>query len=175
MKQEFIKIIQKIYAFYRSFMSVFYREFALLNIGSVKSKPKVNGFTLFTKNTHLGVASSFNGMKISGGGSVLIGDYFHSGNNCEILTQNHNYEGERIPYDDTYIYNDVKIGDFVWIGNRVMILSGVEIGEGAIIQAGSVVTSNIPDYAIAGGHPAKVFSSRNKDHFLKLKEEKKFH
>ena len=32
-----------------------------------------------------------------------------------------------------------------------------------------------PKYAIAGGHPAKVFSSRDKDHYEKLKKEGKFH
>lgn len=36
---------------------------------------------------------------------------------------------------------------------------GVTIGEGAIIQAGSVVVSDIPKYAIAGGSPAKVFKA----------------
>ena len=63
----------------------------------------------------------------------------------------------------------------MWIGDKVIILGGVTIGEGAIIQAGSVVVSNIPKYAIAGGHPAKVFSKRDVEHYKKLKQEKKFH
>ena len=54
------------------------------------------------------------------------------------------------------------------------MLAGVTIGEGAIIQAGSVVVSNIPDYAIAGGHPAKVFKYRDIEHYTKLKSEGKF-
>lgn len=52
---------------------------------------------------------------------------------------------------------------------------GVTIGEGAIIQAGAVVVSDIPPCAIAGGAPAKVFKYRNKEHYYKLKQEKKFH
>lgn len=92
-----------------------------------------------------------------------------------MITQNHNYEGSKIPYDNTYICKDVHIEDNVWLGSRVIILAGVTIGEGAIIQAGSVVVSDIPKYAIAGGHPAKVFSSRNKEHYKKLKSEGKFH
>lgn len=48
------------------------------------------------------------------------------------------------------------IGNDVWIGTRVIILGGVHIGDGAIIGAGSVVTKDIPDYAIAVGVPAKV-------------------
>ena len=49
------------------------------------------------------------------------------------------------------------------------------IGEGAIIQAGSVVVNDIDKFAIAGGHPAKVFASRDVEHYLKLKSEGLFH
>ena len=92
-----------------------------------------------------------------------------------MITQNHNYEGTKIPDDSSYICKDINIEDNVWLGSRVIILGGVTIGEGAIIQAGSVVVRNIPKYAIAGGHPAKVFSSRDKEHYEKLKMEGKFH
>jgi acetyltransferase-like isoleucine patch superfamily enzyme len=93
-----------------------------------------------------------------------------------MITQIHNYDhGNKIPYDDTYIYKDILIKDNVWLGSRVIILGGVTVGEGAIIQAGSVVVSDIPDYAIAGGHPAKVFKYRDKEHYKKLKKQGKFH
>ncbi|NOR71738.1 MAG: acyltransferase [Methylomarinum sp.] len=109
-------------------------------------------------------------------GKVEIGDNFHSGANCLMITQEHNYNtGLKIPYDDSYIYKNIFIEDCVLIGSRVIILGGVTIGEGAIIQAGSVVVNDIPKYAIAGGHPAKVFSQRNIEHYLKLKAAKQFH
>ena len=136
---------------------------------------KVNRKSRVTKKTYLGKNVNFNGMKISGCGQIHIGNNFHSGNECKIITQNHNYEGEKIPYDNTYICKDVNIGDNVWLGDRVIVLGGVKIDEGAIIQAGSVVVSDIPKYAIAGGHPCKVFSYRDKEHYEKLKKEKKFH
>jgi len=107
---------------------------------------------------------------------VRIGNNFHSGPGCLIIAQNHNYDhGAAIPYDDTYIVKPVRIEDNVWIGSRVIILGDVTIGEGAIIQAGSVVTSDIAACGIAGGHPAKVFKWRDKEHYYKLKEERKFH
>ena len=107
---------------------------------------------------------------------MRIGNYFHSGTECLMITQNHNYDlGAQIPYDSTYLYKDIIIEDFVWLGSRVNVLGGSHIGEGAIIQAGSVVCGNIPACAIAGGHPAKVFKYRDKDHFYKLKEQGKFH
>jgi len=42
------------------------------------------------------------------------------------------------------------------IGSNATILPGVTIGEAAIIGAGAVVTSDVPDFAIVAGVPAKV-------------------
>lgn len=135
----------------------------------------LGGEVYISNNTYLGEHVCFNGMKIMGEGKCTIGSYFHSGIECLIITQNHNYDnGTKIPYDDTYIYKDVEIGDFVWLGSRVMILPGTKIGEGAIIQGGSVVHGEIPPYAIAGGNPAKVFKYRDIEHFKKLKAEGKY-
>lgn len=137
---------------------------------------KVNGITLLNKNTSLGNNVNFNGLIVQGEGEIIIGDNFHSGPECMIINTFHNFSsGDAIPYDFTYINKKVVIEDNVWIGTRVIILGGVEVGEGAIIQAGSVVVSNIPKYAIAGGHPAKVFKFRDIEHYKKLKSEKKFH
>ncbi|OIQ23505.1 CatB-related O-acetyltransferase [uncultured Lacinutrix sp.] len=58
------------------------------------------------------------------------------------------------PAERTYIGNDV------WIGVEAMILDGVVIGDGAVIGARSVVTKDIPPYAIAVGSPAKVIKYR---------------
>ena len=50
----------------------------------------------------------------------------------------------------------IKISNRVWIGFNCIILKGVTIGEGAVIGAGSVVTKNVPAYAVVGGNPAKI-------------------
>lgn len=145
-------------------------------IASYSSKPKIRPFsnTKLNKNTYLGKNCSFNGCVLRGDGKVVIGDNFHSGDDILMITRNHNYEGDAIPYKG-YIYKDIIIEDNVWIGSRSTILAGTRIGEGAIIQAGSVVVSNIPKYAIAGGHPAKVFRYRDIEHYNQLKEKGKFH
>lgn len=135
----------------------------------------VGGKSFVTSKTYLGKGVCFNGMGILGNGKVTIGNYFHSGTGCQIITSFHNYEGNAIPYDDTYIDKEVKISDFVWLGNNVIILGGVKIGEGAIIQAGSVVCNDIPDLAIAGGHPAVAFKFRDKKHFYSIKEKGRYH
>jgi chloramphenicol O-acetyltransferase type B len=137
---------------------------------------KVNGFSRVTPGTVLGNNVNFNGMTITGRGEVRIGDNFHSGEDCLMIAQNHNFDhGEAIPYDSTYIVKPIVIGDNVWLGSRVIVLGGVTIGEGAIIQAGSVVVSDIPACAIAGGHPAKVFRKRDVEHYERLKAAGKFH
>lgn len=58
---------------------------------------------------------------------------------------------------------NIVVEDDVWIGYGATILSGVHIGQGAIIAAGSVVTHDIPAYAIAGGIPAKIIKYRFPD------------
>ena len=63
----------------------------------------------------------------------------------------------------------------MWLGNNVIVLGGVKIGEGAIVQAGSIVCKDIPPFGIAGGHPAIAFKYRDKEHYLKLKQEGQFH
>ena len=133
----------------------------------------INKKTIVTPKTFIGKNVHSNGLRIYGKGRVEIGDNFHCGTECQIITSIHNYEGEALPYDSTYIHKDVSIGNNVWLGNRIIILGGVKIGEGAIIQAGSVVTADIPDCAIAGGHPAMVFKTRNKEHYYKLLAEGK--
>jgi acetyltransferase-like isoleucine patch superfamily enzyme len=50
----------------------------------------------------------------------------------------------------------IVIGENAWIGARATILAGSRLGKGAIVGAGAVVSSVIPDYAIAAGNPARV-------------------
>lgn len=52
------------------------------------------------------------------------------------------------------------VGNDVWIGDSVKIMAGVTIGDGAVLATGSVVTKDVPPYAIVGGVPAKVIKYR---------------
>lgn len=61
----------------------------------------------------------------------------------------------------------IIVGDDVWIGERSTILSGVNIGQGAIVAAGSVVTKDVPPYAIVGGVPAEIIKYRFDENLIR--------
>lgn len=64
------------------------------------------------------------------------------------------------------------VGNDVWIGTGALVLSGVTVGDGAVIGGGSVVTHDVPPYAIAAGVPAKIIGWRypeeTRDRLLEL-------
>lgn len=68
---------------------------------------------------------------------------------------------EKKLFDDgltnTVIENDV------WIGASVCIMKGVRVGNGAIVGSGSIVTKDVPPYAIVVGSPAKIIKYRFDD------------
>ena len=145
-----------------------YTLLAKISLGNTRSDLIANGFTRLTRNTTVGNGCHFNGLIVMGQGKVNIGNCFHSGFGCKILTQNHNFHGDALPYDSSYIIKNVNIGHYVWLGIDVTVLPGVKIGDGVIVQAGAVVVSDLPDLSIAGGNPAKPFGVRDATHFEAL-------
>lgn len=61
---------------------------------------------------------------------------------------------------------DIVIGNDVWLGRGVRVLSGVSIGDGAVVAAYSVVTKDVPPYAIAAGAPAAIRGTRFPDEIV---------
>ena len=59
------------------------------------------------------------------------------------------------------------IGNDVWIGSRVIIKQGLNIGTGAVIGAGSIVTKDVPEYAIVAGCPARIIRYRFDENTIK--------
>lgn len=49
----------------------------------------------------------------------------------------------------------VTVGNGVWMGDSIVIAPGVQIGDGAVVGAGSVVTRDVPAYAVVAGNPAR--------------------
>ena len=82
--------------------------------------------------------------------------------NCAIYSYDHGFAPDKtIREQPLETKGGIIIGDHSWIGVGVTVLSGVHIGKGAVIGAGSVVTRDIPDGAIAVGRPARVIMMRS--------------
>lgn len=95
--------------------------------------------------------------------SLVIGKNVMMAPNLLIIGGTHKFDRIDIPMrqQGSNPKTTLIIGDDVWIGNRVTILSNCRrIGNGAIIGACSVVTKDVPDYAIVAGNPAKILRYR---------------
>ena len=53
---------------------------------------------------------------------------------------------------------DIIVNEDCWIGTGVIVLAGVNVGRGSVIGAGSIVTKDIPPYAVVAGCPAKILA-----------------
>ena len=107
-------------------------------------------------NTFVGPKCTFYGH-----GGITIGSNTLIAMHTCIMSSNHTIpsQNDLIRFQPDILL-PVDIGSDVWIGANCSILGGVTIGDGAVIGAGSVVTKDIPSYAIAVGQPAKVIRYR---------------
>ncbi|MBW4689825.1 MAG: acyltransferase [Komarekiella atlantica HA4396-MV6] len=109
---------------------------------------------------------------LDGRGGITIGDNTTLGFNVVILSANHDYQSNGLPYEhNIYIHKPVIIGRNVWIGGNVLIIPGVSIGDGAIVAAGTVVTANVEPLAIVGNQPMRTIKYRDKEHYERLASE----
>ena len=63
-------------------------------------------------------------------------------------------------YDEISDKGYSQIGNDVLIGANALVLAGVSVHDGAVIAAGSIVTKDVPPYAIVAGNPARVIKYR---------------
>jgi acetyltransferase-like isoleucine patch superfamily enzyme len=118
-----------------------------------------------TKSYHNG---NFN---LKGNGKFIIGNYCAIGENFKVILSNHSYTFPSVQYslyfenfkEYPFKYskiNTITVGNDVWIGDDVIVLPNVNIGDGVCIGAGSIVTKDVPDYAIVAGNPARIIKYR---------------
>ncbi|MBK8504895.1 MAG: N-acetyltransferase [Saprospiraceae bacterium] len=89
---------------------------------------------------------------------VTIGNGVFVGHNVSFINDRFpravNLDGS-MQTDENWNLEFTEVEDFVSIGTSVTVLSGIKIGKGAMIGAGSVVTKDVPPYALLAGNPAK--------------------
>ncbi|MDJ1482400.1 acyltransferase [Cytophagaceae bacterium YF14B1] len=111
------------------------------------------------------------GTRIWSANSISIGDRVLISHNVNIHDNNSHPLDASLRHEDfldilgikkntIHIFNlndePIIIKNDAWIGYDSIILKGVTIGEGAIIAAGSVVTKDVPDFAVVAGNPAQI-------------------
>jgi virginiamycin A acetyltransferase len=65
--------------------------------------------------------------------------------------------------DELPFKGDAIVGNDVWLGYEAVIMPAVRIADGAIVAAKSVVTRDVPAYAVVGGNPAGLIRKRFDD------------
>jgi acetyltransferase-like isoleucine patch superfamily enzyme len=116
------------------------------------------------------IVSGYNGnlsigryCSIAGELFLLCGETFHHYNSMSTYPFAH-----RLPFKEKNLVKkpcienacstttEICIGNDVWIGKDVLIVKNVKVGNGAVIAAKSVVTKDVPGYAIVAGNPAEI-------------------
>ena len=94
-------------------------------------------------------------------GKIRVGNNVQIGPACAMYPYDHGIEsGATIMDQPLTSKGGIVIEDDAWLGYGVIVLDGVRIGKGAVVSAGSLVTADIPDYAVAAGMPAKAIRHR---------------
>jgi len=95
-------------------------------------------------------------------GGIVFGENVRISHEARIYTHDHVVKDKNIRlFNQGHTSCGLVVGDDVWIGESSFILPQVKrIGNGAIIGARAVVTTDVPDFAIIAGNPAKIVGER---------------
>ncbi len=102
---------------------------------------------------HIGDNCRLNGPTISVSNRVIIGHGCRIAPHVIIMDSDFHDVTDRLAEGKG---GEIIIKDGAWVATRAMVLKGVTIGKKAVVAAGSVVTKDVPDYAVVGGVPAKI-------------------
>ncbi len=137
-------------------------DHCIIKFVEIIGKVKIGNYTTIN-GPNVQILSKVNAVQIGSFCSiakdVTIQEYNHKVDRLSTYNfEKHIFGGKSI--NDVASKGAITIGSDVWIGTKSVILSGVTIGHGAIVAAGSIVTKDVPPYAIVGGNPARVIKYR---------------
>ncbi|OCW95471.1 hypothetical protein A9168_02075 [Macellibacteroides sp. HH-ZS] len=148
-----------VYGFYNHITKRFYRGTRISSSAYITEKHKLNiGDNVWINHN----------VRIDASGGVTIGEGCQIGYNSMILSHSSHMairlngsEYVKMDIDERigYIHNPVSIGDYTFIGGGSAVMPGINIGRGCVVGVNSVVTKDVPDYAIVAGSPARIIGS----------------
>lgn len=98
-------------------------------------------------------------LDIEFGAAALVADWVY------ICDFDHVFADVHVPIKDQGIVKSpVRIGPDVWLGTKATVLRGVQIGRGSVVAAHCLVNTDIPDFSVAVGVPARVVRNRLADY-----------
>lgn len=112
---------------------------------------------------HHSIIDGSNGVTIGRGAQIgaWVGIFSHG---SQVAVRLHGDDYINVDRDNRkgYTRGPVTIGKYAFVGAQAIILPNVTIGKGALIAAGAVVASDVPDFGIARGNPAKIVGDTRK-------------
>ena len=119
---------------------------------SIKSGITIGRNTYIGENNNLRAAD----------GMIFIGDNCMISQGVTIVTSNHLIAKNKLIAEQAWTSKkaSIVIEDDVWIGANAVVLPDVTIHKGAVVAAGSIVTKDVPEYAIVCGNPARIMKYR---------------
>jgi acetyltransferase-like isoleucine patch superfamily enzyme len=100
---------------------------------------------------------------LDGGASGLsVGDGTRIATGACLYAFDHGADPERSIREQPVTSRGIQIGADVWIGAHAGVTDGVRIGDHAVVAMGAVVTSDVPEYALVAGVPARIIGDRRK-------------
>jgi acetyltransferase-like isoleucine patch superfamily enzyme len=108
------------------------------------------------ENVAIGAGSKLGGrVIIEAWGPVTVGRSTII-NDSDLFTAQHRLDDPEFKGEALFI----SIGDHAWLPRKIIVLPGVRIGNCAVVGTGSVVSKDVPDYAVVAGNPARVIKER---------------
>lgn len=141
------------------------RKISVGNNSFVASACFIHGPITLGNNVAINHNCSFDGGK----NGINIGDNSRIANNCRIYASNHGMHPDQVVRLQASTSQGINIGKDVWVGANVGIVDGVTIADNAVIGMHSMVTKDVPQWAIMAGNPARQIGDRRdkKDSLLK--------
>lgn len=134
------------------------RRFSTIIVKDQSHRKKKLSSLEIGNNTYIG---EYNNIRAAGG-RIVIGDNCLISQHVSIVASNHQIKKDYLiceqGWDESRI--DVIIENDVWVGANAVILPGITVHKGAVVAAGSIVTKNVPEYAIVAGNPARIIKYR---------------